>query len=107
MQRLFAAAVIGWFACVAAPANAQAPGSPDELKGQRTPPPGIARDGSAPAEGAIKGGSLERDIRSSPEPRRDIARCKELQGKLREECLRDLRPREAPGSSTREGKAKE
>jgi hypothetical protein len=69
---------------------AQAPGSPD-LKGQRTPPPGTARDGSAPAEGAIKGGSLEPDIRSSPAPKRDVKRCKELAGKLREECLRDLR----------------
>ena len=69
---------------------AQVPGSPDDLKSHR-PPQGTARDGSAPAEGAIKGGSLEPDIRTSLEPRRDIARCKELHGKLREECLRDLR----------------
>jgi hypothetical protein len=103
MVRFLAA---GLLAAVSALSLAQAPGSPDDLKGQRTPPPGTARDGSAPAEGAIKGGSLERDIRTSPEPRRDIARCKELQGRLREECLRDLRQEENRGSSTQEEKAK-
>ena len=53
-------------------------------------PVGTARDGSAPAEGAIMGGSLEPDIRTSPAPKRDVERCKELTPKLREECLRDL-----------------
>ena len=53
-------------------------------------PPGESRDESRPAEGAIKGGSIERDVGTSPAPRRDIARCKQLTGDLREQCLRDL-----------------
>ena len=52
-------------------------------------PSGTERSGSGPADGAIIGGSLE------PEPGRDVKRCKELGGKLREECLRDLRRQEA------------
>jgi hypothetical protein len=70
-------------ACFAEPSLAQ-------TKERAAPPLGTARDGSGPAEGAIKGGSLEPDIRMSPAPRRDVKRCKELGGKLREDCLRDL-----------------
>ena len=53
-------------------------------------PPGESRDESRPAEGAIKGGSIEGDLGSSRAPAEDIARCKELTGTLREQCLRDL-----------------
>ena len=87
MKRSFLAATL---LCSSVLALAQVPGSSDELKGRRSPPPGVARDGSAPAEGAIKGGSVEQDIGTSRTPRLDIARCKELERELREECLRDL-----------------
>jgi hypothetical protein len=46
--------------------------------------PGDSQYESRPAEGAIKGGSIEPDIGSSPAPERDIARCKKLTGELRE-----------------------
>jgi hypothetical protein len=53
-------------------------------------PPGTSRDESRPAEGAIRGGSIEPDIGSSSTPQRDINRCRQLTGTLREQCLRDL-----------------
>ena len=89
-------AITAVFASVMTLALGQAPSSPDELKAQR---PGAARDGSGPAEGAIKGGSLEPDIRESPAPQRDVERCKELSDKLREDCLRDLHRKDAPKPS--------
>jgi hypothetical protein len=52
--------------------------------------PGESRDESRPAEGAIQGGSIEEDIGATRTPGRDIARCKQLTGELREQCLRDL-----------------
>ena len=82
--------LLAWvLACASVSSVGQTPGSSDEMKGERAPQ-GTSRGGSTPAEGAIRGGSLEPDIRTSPTPRRDVARCKELQGKLRDECLRDL-----------------
>jgi hypothetical protein len=60
-------------------------------EGRGSIPPGTSRDESLPAEGAIKGGSIEPDIIStSPTPQRDINRCKQLTGELQEQCLRDL-----------------
>lgn len=62
-----------------------------QTEGQRgSIPPGESRDESGPAEGAIKGGSIEQDIGTSRVPADDIARCKQLTGTLREQCLRDL-----------------
>ena len=62
-----------------------------QTEGQRgSIPPGESRDESRPAEGAIKGGSVEEDIGTSRVPAEDIARCKQLTGTLREQCLRDL-----------------
>jgi hypothetical protein len=53
-------------------------------------PPGESRDESRPTEGAIEGGSIEQDIDSSRLPAEEIARCQQLTGVLREQCLRDL-----------------
>jgi len=53
-------------------------------------PVGTSQDGSGPSDGALKGGSLKPDIGASKEPVRDVNRCKELSGALREECLLDL-----------------
>ena len=61
-----------------------------EAEGRGSIPPGESRDESRPAEGAIKGGSIESDIGTSRTPERDIARCNQLTGELREQCLRDL-----------------
>lgn len=55
-------------------------------------PPGTSRDGSGPADGAIKGGSMAPDSTLTPAPRRDVARCQELAGDLRAQCMRDLNP---------------
>jgi hypothetical protein len=60
-------------------------------------PPGSAVDGSRPADGAIKGGAILPGERGgvpdgnarSPEQR--VAKCNELSGLLRDQCLRDLR----------------
>ena len=53
-------------------------------------PVGTSQDGSGPSDGALIGGTLKPDIGKSKEPLRDVNRCKELIGALREECLLDL-----------------
>jgi hypothetical protein len=60
-------------------------------------PPGTSQDGSRPSEGAIKGGAILPgetagipDARSTRPSEREINRCKDLTGVLRDECLRDL-----------------
>jgi hypothetical protein len=52
-------------------------------------PPGESRGASRPAEGAIRGGSIEADVGTSPTSERDVARCMQLTGILRDQCLRD------------------
>jgi len=65
-------------------APAQGPGSGEE---RGSTPPGTARDGSKPAEGAITGG----DAAAVPKTQAErIQRCNELSGTLREQCLLDL-----------------
>jgi len=76
-------------------------------------PPGAAQDGSRPSDGAIKGGAIlpgesggvpDGAPGAAPPADRAIARCYELSGTLREQCLRDARnagagatrPSEAP-----------
>lgn len=62
-------------------------------------PPGTARDGSRPADGAIKGGAILPGERSGvPQARPDSERCRELEGMLRDQCLRDLRSAGAGGT---------
>jgi hypothetical protein len=82
--RLLAAMAL---ASVAAASPAQTAG---ETEGRGSIPPGTSQDESRPAEGAIKGGSIRRDIESSRTPQEDVNRCKQLTGVLREQCLRDL-----------------
>src|SRR5262245_8767036 len=62
----------------------------DETNRRGSIPPGESRDDSAPAAGAIKGGSIELASGGSRAPERDKARCEELTGVLREQCLREL-----------------
>lgn len=92
--------VIAFTLCV--PALAQTPGVGDT----RPSVPG-ARDGSAPADGAIKGGSIEKSApavdanKSVTVPDSAIARCHDLSGSLRDDCLRQEREREAGAGATR------
>lgn len=63
-------------------------------------PPGESRDGTAPAEGAIKGGAiLPGETSGIPDKRERDSRCEELSGSLREDCLK--REREAAQGSTK------
>jgi hypothetical protein len=69
-----------------------------------TTPPGMGRDGSRPADGAIQAAPPESD---SPRAREE-ARCRQLAGALREQCLRevgarnpDADPRAAPAEPAR------
>ena len=63
----------------------------DERRG--SVPPGTSQDGSGPSAGAIKGGSIDRkdaaDTDSKPQP--EIARCRDLTGTLRDQCIADAR----------------
>lgn len=62
-----------------------------------TTPPGMSQDGSRPAEGAIKGGSIRPGESggqpntggSAPSSEERLQRCEQLEGKLREDCLKD------------------
>ena len=63
--------------------------------GRGSIPPGTSQDGSGAAAGAIKGGSIQPGERSGV-PERD-ARCKQLSGTLREQCLKDA---ESAGTGT-------
>lgn len=84
------------------PLFAQTPGVGDT----RPTVPG-ARDGSGPADGAIKGGSMEKSgpaveaTRPQAESDSAIARCHDLTGSLREDCLRDERNRNAGAGASR------
>ena len=55
-------------------------------------PPGMSQDGAKPADGAIKGGSAAGSTIMPGErgglPNKDIQRCNELTGSLREDCLK-------------------
>lgn len=72
--------------------------------GRGSVPPGTSQDGSGAPDGAIKGGSIapgetagvpdEGKAMNTPSERA-IARCKDLEGTLREQCLKD-----AAGAST-------
>jgi hypothetical protein len=53
-------------------------------------PLGTSQDGSGPSDGALKGGFLKPAMGASKDPLRDVSRCKELSGTLREDCLQDL-----------------
>ncbi|HEY3075206.1 MAG TPA: hypothetical protein VGJ74_08530 [Burkholderiales bacterium] len=80
-------------------ALAQTPGM-----GETRPTVPGSRDGSGPADAAIKGGSMkERDPAVEPGKReadsdRAISRCNQLSGTLREDCLRQERNAGAGGT---------
>jgi hypothetical protein len=59
-------------------------------------PPGTAQDGSRPADGAIKGGTIAPG-ESAGMPERKPNRCYDLSGTLREDCLKQEEEREAAG----------
>jgi hypothetical protein len=74
-------------------ALAQATGDP----ARGNTPPGMSQDGSRPADGAIKGGSI-RPGESGGQPNTGgtapasderLQRCEQLEGKLRDDCLKD------------------
>lgn len=52
-------------------------------------PPGSSRDGAAPSDGAIKGGAILPGEQSGMPTRNVPSRCEELQGTLREDCLKE------------------
>jgi hypothetical protein len=74
-------------------AGALAQTSGDSTRGST--PPGMSQDGAAPAEGAIKGGSirpgeaggLPNTGGTAPDSAERKERCEQLTGKLREDCL--------------------
>jgi hypothetical protein len=76
---------------------------PDTSRGNT--PPGMSRDGSAPGAGAITGGSIAPGERSGVPSGRDtnsgreesLKRCNDLEGMLREQCLRNA---ESAGSGS-------
>jgi hypothetical protein len=53
-------------------------------------PPGTSQDGSRPADGAIKGGTIAPG-ESGGMPTRKTERCYDLSGTLREDCLKQER----------------
>jgi hypothetical protein len=68
-------------------------------------PPGVSQDGSGPMDGAVKGGSIvpgesagvpNKDSQTSSTER--LKRCDELNGTLREDCLK--KERDAATGST-------
>ena len=63
-------------------------------------PPGASQDGSRPAEGAIKGGSILPGERSGVPGK---AKCEELSDSLREDCLKQEREAGVGGTSTEPG----
>jgi len=73
----------------------------DQNTGERgSIPPGQSKDGAAPADGAIKGGSiLPGESSGMPDQAKSQARCDELLGTLREDCLE--RERNAASGDTR------
>lgn len=85
--RLFAATALIAFS---AAASAQAPE-------RGNTPPGMSRDGSGPGDGAINGGSIAPGERGGVPSGRDtnagreeaLKRCNDLEGVLREQCLKN------------------
>ena len=105
------------------PGLAAAQGASDGHRGST--PPGLSQDGARPAEGALRGGTLAPGEsggtpdtaagKSAPgnaaagSSSRQLARCYELEGSLREQCLAHERDdrldkgNEAPGAAASGG----
>lgn len=86
---------------LASAATAQAP------EGRGNTPPGMSRDGSAPGDGAITGGSIAPGERGGMPSGRDttegreaaLKRCLDLEGMLREQCQRNAEGAGGGGST--------
>jgi hypothetical protein len=61
-------------------------------------PPGMSHDGAKPADGAIKGGAIVPG-ESAGIPDKPPSRCTELEGSLREDCLKKEREAAAAGET--------
>jgi hypothetical protein len=81
---------IGLLAAVLGAATSVTFGQTGEGEKRGSIPVGTSADGSGPSDGALKGGTLKPELGATKEPLRDVNRCKELSGALREECLLDL-----------------
>jgi len=93
---------------LSAAASAQAPDT-----GRGNTPPGMSRDGSGPGDGAITGGSIAPGERGGMPSGRDtttgreesLKRCNDLEGILREQCLRNAESAGGGSTSAPAGKA--
>ena len=81
---------IGLLSAVLAATTSVTFGQTGEGEKRGSIPVGTSRDGSGPSDGALMGGSLKPAMGASKDPLRDVNRCKELSGSLREDCLLDL-----------------
>lgn len=89
---------------IALPSFAQVPAGDGD---RASTPPGSSRDGAGPSDGAIKGGSIApgesggvpNDKSLTPSAERAMNRCNDLEGALREQCLRQERGPNAGGST--------
>jgi hypothetical protein len=63
-------------------------------------PPGTSQDGSRPADGAIKGGAIVPGERAGVPGK---AKCEELTGSLREDCLKQEREAGTGGTLEQRG----
>lgn len=88
---------------VALPSLAQVPSGDGD---RASTPPGTSRDGAAPSDGAIKGGAIAPgetggmpDKSATPSSERAMNRCNDLEGTLREQCLRQQRGASTGGAS--------
>jgi hypothetical protein len=52
-------------------------------------PPGTSRDGAAPSDGAIKGGTILPGEQGGMPTSKVPSRCEELEGTLRADCLKE------------------
>jgi hypothetical protein len=65
-----------------------------------SPPVGQSRDGAAPSEGALKGGSiLPGESAGIPDDKKIKQRCEDLSGSLREDCLKQEREARLPSDT--------
>jgi len=77
-------AAIVVFLCMASPGFAQ---TTTDNPASTTTGKGTAADGSRPADGAIKGGTIVPGETSGVPTDRAVSRCADLTGTLREQCL--------------------
>ena len=95
MRNLGMLCAIALLAIVLGATTTVASGQAGEGEKRGSIPLGTSQDGSGPSDGALKGGSLKSASGVSKDPLRDVNRCKELSGTLREDCLLDMGARAA------------